>query len=260
MQPKTYLDDILAFHRQRCLNDDRSFAELFDLALQKTTPKDFVTAINSQSGLSIIAEIKRRSPSKGDLGLKLGPADMASLYQSAGASCISVLTDAEFFSGSSQDLMAARSSTEIPILRKDFTIDKRDICDARLMGADCVLLIVAALSDEELSEFLSIATELGMHALVETHDEREVGRALNAGANLIGVNQRDLVTFEVDQERAIRVISEIPENITRVAESGIRGLEDASSLAKAGYHAVLVGEAFVTSTDPSTLISALKGI
>ena len=260
MQPKTYLDDILAFHRQRCLTDNRSFTELFDLAQQESTPKDFVAAINSQSGLSVIAEIKRRSPSKGDLRIKLDPADMASLYQSAGASCISVLTDAEFFSGSSKDLMEARSNTEIPILRKDFTIDKRDICDARLMGADCVLLIVAALNDDELSEFLSIAKELGMHALVETHDEREVGRALNVGANLIGVNQRDLVTFEVDQKRAIRLIEEIPDNVTRVAESGIRGLEDATTLAQAGYHAVLVGEAFVTSADPSILISALEGI
>ena len=260
MQQKTYLDDILAFHRERSSTDNRSFAELFDLALQKNTPRDFVTAINSQSGLSVIAEIKRRSPSKGNLKIELDPADMASLYQSAGASCISVLTDTEFFSGSRQDLITARSATELPILRKDFTIDKRDICDARLMGADCVLLIVAALNDEELSEFLSITEELGMHALVEAHDEREVGRALNAGANLIGVNQRDLVTFEVDQERAIRVIKEIPESVTRIAESGIRGLKDASTLAEAGYHAVLVGEAFVTSTDPATLISALEGI
>ena len=185
---------------------------------------------------------------------------MASLYQLAGASCISVLTDAEFFSGSAQDLIAARSSSQIPILRKDFTLDKRDICDARLMGADCVLLIVAALEDGELRELLYMVEELSMYALVETHDENEVERALNAGAKIIGVNQRDLVTFDVDQERAIRVIKEIPESVIRVAESGIRCLDDASILAEAGYQAVLVGEAFVTTSDPSSLISSFQGL
>jgi len=260
MGPKTYLDDILAFHRYRCSTDGRSFDELLKQAQQMDTPKDFAHVINSTSGLSVIAEIKRRSPSKGDLRGELDAGAMALLYQSAGASCISVLTDAEFFSGSDQDLIDARSSTQIPILRKDFTLDKRDICDARLMGADCVLLIVAALEDNELREFLYTVEELSMQALVETHDENEVERALNAGAKMIGVNQRDLVTFNVDQKRAIRVIKEIPESVIRVAESGIRGLDDATVLAQAGYQAVLVGEAFVRSSDPSSLISSFQGL
>ncbi len=260
MGSRTYLDDILAFHRQRCSADSRSFSKLLEKAEQIDDSRDFANAISSTSGLSVIAEIKRRSPSKGNLRDDLDPVALASLYESAGASCISVLTDAEFFSGSSQDLIAARSSTKIPILRKDFTMDKRDICDARLMGADCVLLIVAALEDEKLREFLSLTKELGMDALVETHDEREVERALRAGANIIGVNQRDLVTFTVDQERAIRVIERIPPNVIRVAESGIRGLDDAVALAQAGYQAVLVGEAFVTASDPSSLISSFKGL
>ena len=126
------------------------------------------------------------------------------------------------------------------------------------MGANCVLLIVSALSDEELVSFVALAKELGIAALVETHDEKEVGRALNAGANLIGVNQRDLYTFEVDQERAVRVIREIPNSITTVAESGIRNLEDAIVLADAGYDAVLIGEAFVKSSNPSSLISSFS--
>ena len=260
MGPKTYLDDILSFHRYRCSTDGRSFDELLKQAQQMDAPKDFGHAINSTSGLSVIAEIKRRSPSKGDLRGELDAGAMALLYQSAGASCISVLTDAEFFSGSDQDLIAARASTQIPILRKDFTLDKRDICDARLMGADCVLLIVAALEDNELREFLYTVEELSMQALVETHDENEVERALNAGAKMIGVNQRDLVSFNVDQKRAIRVIKEIPESVIRVAESGISGLDDVIALAQAGYQAVLVGEAFVTSSDPSSLISSFQGL
>ena len=173
---------------------------------------------------------------------------------------MSVLTDTDFFSGSPDDLIEARSATALPVLRKDFTVDSRDICDARIMGADCVLLIVAALDDAELKDLLSLTKELNMDALVETHDEGEVERALNAGAEMIGVNQRDLVTFEVDQERALRVVQEIPQSIIRVAESGIRSIDDAKALAEAGYIAVLVGEAFVTSEDPSSLISAFQGL
>ncbi len=260
MSSGTYLENILSFHRDRAETDSRSFDHLLSQAQEMEDSKDFISALQSPSGLSVIAEIKRRSPSKGDLNRNLDPSAMAALYETAGASCISVLTDTKFFSGSSHDLSSARISTEVPILRKDFTIDKRDICDARIMGADCVLLIVSALSDEELVSFIALAEELGIVALVETHDEKEVGRALNAGANLIGVNQRDLYTFEVDQERAIRVIHEIPNTITTVAESGIRDLEDAIVLADAGYDAVLVGEAFVKSSNPSSLISSFSGL
>ncbi len=256
----TYLDNILDFHRRRAAEDPRPFDLIFNEAKEVVGSKDFVGAISSSSGLSVIAEIKRRSPSKGDLNKDLDPSSMGLLYEAAGASCISVLTDTEFFSGSREDLLSARQSTEIPILRKDFTVDKRDICDARLMGANCVLLIVSALSDKELLDFIALAQELEMAALVETHDEKEVERALNAGATLIGVNQRDLYTFEVDQKRAIRVIDEIPRSITSVAESGIRDIADAAALADAGYHAVLIGEAFVKSEDPSLMISSICGI
>jgi indole-3-glycerol phosphate synthase len=258
MNAGTYLENILRFHRDRAKRDTRSFDHLLSQAQEMEDSKDFISAIKASSGLSVIAEIKRRSPSKGDLNRNLDPGAMAAIYETAGASCISVLTDTEFFAGSSHDLSSARLNTKIPILRKDFTVDKRDICDARIMGANCVLLIVSALTDDELVSFIALATELGIAALVETHDEKEVGRALNAGANLIGVNQRDLYTFEVDQERAVRVIREIPNSITKVAESGIRNLEEATVLAEAGYDAVLIGEAFVKSSNPSSLISSFS--
>jgi indole-3-glycerol phosphate synthase len=145
----------------------------------------------------------------------------------------------------------------LPVIRKDFTVDPRDVCDARIMGADCVLLIAAALSAPELELMLRIAAEVGIDALVETHDEREIETAVSAGAALVGVNQRDLVTFEVDHERAVRVAAAIPEGVVRVAESGVRGRADAQSLRAAGYHAVLVGEHLVTAADPAAALRDL---
>jgi indole-3-glycerol phosphate synthase len=207
--------------------------------------------------LAVIAEIKRRSPSKGDLNAGLDPAALARAYEAGGASCLSVLTDSEHFGGSEADLAAARSACRLPVIRKDFTVDPRDVCDARIMGADCVLLIAAALSASELELMLRVAAEVGIDALIETHDEREIESAVSAGATLVGVNQRDLVTFEVDHERAVRVAAAIPEGVVRVAESGVRGRADAQSLRAAGYHAVLVGEHLVTAADPA---SALRGL
>jgi indole-3-glycerol phosphate synthase len=147
----------------------------------------------------------------------------------------------------------------VPVLRKDFTVTPADVCDARLMGADCVLLIAAALSPDELRRFHSLAGEVGIDALVEVHDEAELEVALSVGATLVGVNQRDLVTFEVDQERAVRMAAAIPDGVVKVAESGVRGSADARALHEAGYHAVLVGETLVTSPDPARAIRDLKG-
>ena len=160
--------------------------------------------------LAVIAEVKRRSPSKGPLDAGLDPAAVAADYEAGGAACVSVLTDEEFFGGSPADLAAARSACGLPVLRKDFTVSRADVCDARLMGADAVLLIVAALSDDELSSFLGLAQELSLDALVEVHDEAELERALDAGAELVGVNQRDLTTFAVDPERAARLVGGDP--------------------------------------------------
>ena len=170
---------------------------------------------------------------------------------------MSVLTDSEHFGGSINDLQTARAATELPVLRKDFTVDLRDVCDARLMGADCVLLIAAVLSTTELRDMLTLARDIGVDALVEVHDESEVDRALECEATLIGVNQRDLVTFDVDHERAVRMGGVIPAACTRVAESGIRGRADAERLAAAGYDAVLVGEHLVRARDTVAALSDL---
>ncbi len=216
--------------------------------------------LSAPGDVTVIAEVKRRSPSKGDLRVDLDPESLAKSYESGGAACLSVLTDSDWFGGSASDLRAARTAVGIPVLRKDFTVDSRDIADARIMGADCVLLIAAALDQFELTDFHDLAAELGLDALVEVHDEAELERALSVGARMVGVNQRDLVTFEVDQGRAVRLAAEIPPNVARVAESGIGGRADAKVLAAAGYDALLVGEALVISGDPGEAVANLIGL
>lgn len=208
--------------------------------------------------MSVIAEVKRRSPSKGDIRVDLDPAKLAKQYQDGHASCISVLTDEPHFGGSASDLVSARQAVALPVLRKDFTVDDRDVMDAAVMGADAVLLIVAALSDEELLRFVALAGTLGLAALVEVHDEVELRRALAAGSTLIGVNQRDLRTFEVDVRRAERVAALLPSHVVAVAESGIVGAADAQRCAQAGYRAVLVGEHLVRSTNPLVALDELR--
>ena len=171
---------------------------------------------------------------------------------------MSVLTDEPHFGGSVADLQTARAACGLPVIRKDFTVGPRDVCDARLIGADCVLLIAAALSTREVVEYHALATSIGLDVLVEIHDEAELDVALAAGASLVGVNQRDLVTFAVDHERAVHMASRMPAGVVRVAESGVRGPEDARSLRAAGYDAVLVGESLVTSGDVCASLRALQ--
>ncbi|HUS61235.1 MAG TPA: indole-3-glycerol phosphate synthase TrpC, partial [Acidimicrobiales bacterium] len=190
----TYLDDILAAHRARARAHAGTPSEVGDAP----PVRSFSGALRAAAGLAVIAEIKRRSPSKGLLAPGLDPAAVAADYEAGGATCLSVLTDERFFGGSPSDLIAARSQCSLPVLRKDFTVAISDVFEARRMGADCILLIVAALHDAELTELHAQATLLGMDALVEVHDEAELDRALRLGAGIIGVNQRDLVTFEVD--------------------------------------------------------------
>jgi indole-3-glycerol phosphate synthase len=214
--------------------------------------------VAASGDIAVISEIKRRSPSKGDLAPGLDPVELAQQYERGGAVCLSVLTDVDFFGGSIEDLVAARAACTLPVLRKDFTVSARDVCDARIMGADCVLLIAAALDQAELESFLKLAHAIGFDALVEIHDEAELDRAVAAGADLIGVNQRDLVTFAVDTDRAVRMAPQMPTGVVRVAESGITGPADAAVLADAGYHAVLVGEHLVTSGDPEGGVAALR--
>jgi indole-3-glycerol phosphate synthase len=208
--------------------------------------------------VAVVAEIKRRSPVRGDLSVDLDPAALAAAYAEGGATCLSVLTDVEFFGGSFYDLTDARAGADLPVLRKDFTVSPNDVADTRIVGADAVLLIAAALDDGDLREFIELADELGLDALVEVHDEAEADRALTAGARLVGVNQRDLQTFEVDRERAARLAPRLPDGVVRVAESGIAGPDDVTRLVDAGYHAVLVGESLVRSTDPAAAVAALR--
>lgn len=256
----TYLDRILEAHRARAAADGRALDALTDQARAEPPARGFAAAVerHAADSLAVIAEVKRRSPSKGDLAADLDPAGVAAAYAAGGATCLSVLTDEPHFGGSAADLRAARAAVDLPVLRKDFTVDLRDVCDARLMGADAVLLIVAALDDAELRDMHALALEIGLDALVEVHDEAELERALAAGATLVGVNQRDLVTFEVDTDRAVRVGAAMPEGIVRVAESGVRGAADAARLADAGFHAVLVGESVVTSGDRAGAVAALR--
>jgi len=254
----TVLDRIVAAHREAAAADDRNLEELKEQAAAAPPARKFRKGLGHY-GITVIAEIKRRSPSKGDLAPGLDPAILAMAYEAAGASAISVLTDGEFFGGSADDLVAARAAVSIPVLRKDFTVDDRDICDARIMGADAVLLIVAALTDDELKRFHALASDLGMAALVEVHDEAEVAKAVVVHADLMGVNQRDLHTFEVDRGRAVRLARTIPSGVVKVAESGIEDANDMTRLRDAGYAAALVGEHLVTAPDPGAALRTLRG-
>lgn len=256
----TYLDRILEAHRVTADADERDLDLLIEQAGATAPARGFAAALRDAHGLGVISEVKRRSPSKGALALDLDPASVAARYADGGATCLSVLTDADFFGGSVADLREARAAIDLPVLRKDFTVAAADVCDARIMGADAVLLIAAALDDGELRRFHDLATEVGLDALVEIHDEAELERALAVDAQLIGVNQRDLVTFEVDTERAVRMAPLMPAGVVRVAESGVRGPDDAAVLLDAGYHAVLVGESLVTSGDPSGGVRSLRAV
>ena len=254
-----YLDNILEHHRAMAANDDRDLDQLVEAATRLPRCRGFIRQIKSDSvaHLAVIAEVKRRSPSKGDLFVDLDARQLAETYARGGASCISVLTDEEFFGGSRDDLVTARSAIELPVLRKDFTVSLRDVCDARLMGADCVLLIAAALTRQELAEMHRLGVDLGLDVLVEVHDEAELEVAQECGAQLIGVNQRDLKTFEVDRERAVRMAGQMRDDVIRVAESGVVDARDARELRDAGYHAVLVGETLVRSSSPADTLHTL---
>ncbi|KAA0234448.1 MAG: Indole-3-glycerol phosphate synthase [Acidimicrobiales bacterium] len=255
----TYLDRIVGAHRTAAAADPRSTEELIGRASSLSRPRPFCEALVAGDELGVIAEIKRRSPSKGDLRPDLDPRALASEYESGGAACLSVLTDTEFFGGAAADLVAARDACALPVLRKDFTVSANDVCDARLMGADAVLLIVAALSDDELRGLSELAVSLDLDVLVETHDELELERALaHSSAGMIGVNQRDLLSFAVDPDRAVRMGPMIPDGYVRVAESGVQGPADARRLSEAGFHAILVGEALVVSGDAAGAVRELR--
>jgi indole-3-glycerol phosphate synthase len=207
----------------------------------------------------VIAEIKRASPSAGTIRGDANPAVIAADYENAGAAALSVLTDKEFFAGALADLTTARVRATIPVLRKDFLIDPLQVVEARTAGADAVLLIVAALDDVQLKELQALAHQLGMAALVEVHDDGEAERALAAGARVIGVNHRDLRTFEMDMSLSARVRQLVPAEHVLVAESGIKTHADVLAMAEAGADAILVGEALMRQPSPGNALRALLG-
>lgn len=213
-------------------------------------PRD-AEALLRRPGLSVIAEVKRSSPSKGALSQIPDPAALASAYEAGGATAISVLTEERRFDGTLEDLDAVRAAVDIPVLRKDFMVTEYQVWEARARGADIILLIVAALTDEQLRSLMTLAGTLGLTCLVEVHDEAETTRAVDLGATVIGVNNRNLKTLDVDTETFARLAPLIPETCVRVAESGVRGPEEARLFARAGADAILVGEALVIGGDPA---------
>ncbi len=232
-------------------------AELKARAGDQLPARDFVGALTA-GGLQVIAEIKRRSPSAGPMAPDLDPVARAVAYQDGGAAAISVLTEPDHFSGSLDDLVAVRTAVEVPVLRKDFTLDAAQVWEARAHGADAVLLIVAALAPTELAELIAVAADAGLAALVEVHSPEEAGVAIGAGASIVGVNNRDLTTFHTDLAVAESVAPMLVDTPVRIAESAVSDVAGAARMASAGYDAVLVGQALVQADDPAALVAALR--
>jgi indole-3-glycerol phosphate synthase len=228
----------------------------FERTVALYTPKDFAGALRGPR-LAVIAEMKQRTPTMGVLAEEYSPADLAHAYTEGGAAAISVLTQMASFGGRPEHVMAARAATSLPILRKDFVTDPFEIAEARAAGADAVLLIVAALERSQLAQLLAVAKSREIAALVEVHDEAETNAALEAGAQLIGINHRDLRTFAVDLALTERLRKVIPTSVVVVAESGIRTPDDARRVYEAGANAILVGEALMRADNPADRIREL---
>jgi indole-3-glycerol phosphate synthase len=247
-------EEVAAAKRARPLAAVRAEAESAD------PPRGFVAAIRAKIAAgepAVIAEIKKASPSKGLLREQFDPAQIAGSYARHGAACLSVLTDVQFFHGHPDYLGTARTASGLPALRKDFLIDPWQVFESRALGADCVLLIVAALDDSQLAELEAVAHSLGMAVLVEVHDESELNRALKLSTPLLGVNNRSLRTFETHLETTLSLLPRIPPSKVLVTESGILGPGDVKRMREAGVHAFLVGEAFMRAPDPGAALRAL---
>ncbi len=230
-----------------------SLAQVEAAALDQAPALDALTLLQPEDVVKIIAEVKRASPSRGELAEIPDPAALASLYEDGGASAVSVLTEGRKFGGSLDDLRAVRQAVSVPVLRKDFISEAYQVFEARAAGADLVLLIVAGLEQHTLQELYTLIAELGMTALVETHDADEVSRALDIGAELVGVNARNLSTFELDRDLFGRLADQIPSGVIRVAESAVQSAEDVAHYRRDGADVVLVGEALVTGDPLATL-------
>lgn len=254
----TQLDRILA----RTLLDVEARKHSADYGLLERkaaahTPRGFVSGLRAAAGPAIIAEIKKASPSKGLIRSDFQPAKLARSYQRAGAAALSILTDGPFFQGSLEDLEAASSAVSLPCLRKDFILDPFQVLEARAAGADAILLIVAAHTDSALRDLHAEAVSLGLDVLCEAHDRAEIARAADLGFDLIGVNSRDLRSFTVRTDSLLELAAYLPANALHVAESGIRTAEDVARLQAIGYHAFLIGEAFMRQPEPGAALALL---
>ncbi len=236
--------------------------DLYHEALSQDAPRGFVKAIETKILLglpAVIAEIKKASPSKGVMRPDFHPADIARSYADHGAACLSVLTDRDFFQGAETYLQEARAATKLPVIRKDFIIDVYQVAEARAIGADCILLIVAALDDDALETLSAAAQALGMDVLIEVHDRAELERALRLNLRLIGINNRNLRTFDVHLDTTLDLLEAIPDDRIVVTESGILGPEDVALMRSREVHAFLVGESFMRAEDPGARLADLFG-
>jgi len=254
------LDQILASTRRK-VAAAKGVADLhaLELAAERHAPRGFRRCLEERtlSGVAVIAELKKASPSKGLIRAEFRVEELAVELETAGAACLSVLTDEEFFQGSLENLRLASAAVKIPCLRKDFIVDEFQLLEARANSADAVLLIVAALTAEELSLLAQAAFVRGLDVLCEVHDDEELRRALDAGCDLIGVNTRDLRTFKVDPDTAFRLAELLPKSAVKVAESGIQSEEDIKKLQAAGYQAFLIGETLMRAERPGRALRQL---
>ncbi|GMR21303.1 MAG: indole-3-glycerol phosphate synthase TrpC [Gammaproteobacteria bacterium] len=238
-------------------------ATLKELLRDAAPPRGFVQALRDRvagNQVAVIAEIKKASPSRGVLRQDFRPSEIASTYAAHGASCLSVLTDIDFFQGADEYLHQAREACGLPVLRKDFVIDPYQVFEARVLEADCILLIVAALEDKQMAGLAAVAQELGMDVLVEVHDAQELSRALRLNVPMIGINNRNLRTFETRLETTLDMLPLIPDDRLVVTESGIHTVEDVVRMREANVHAFLVGEAFMRAPDPGERLAELFSI
>ena len=251
------LSRIVARKRQELAESTGASADLERAALrQRGTRRGFAANLRACTP-AVIAEIKKASPSKGVLGADFDPVRLACQYRQGGAAALSVLTDRTFFQGSLEDLERARAAVELPVLRKDFTLDERHVLEAAAHGADAILLIAAVLDERQLRDLREAAARWSMDALVEVHNETELDRAVASGAEIIGVNNRDLATFEVSLETSLRLAARMPAGVLRVSESGIHARADVERLRQSGYQAFLVGEHLMKSAQPAAALRAL---
>lgn len=253
------LDRIVRAKRAQVERDKERMSprRVIELATSAPPPRDFAAALRREGRVNVIAEIKKASPSRGDIQARADVGGVAEGYARAGAVALSVLTESRFFLGSGEDLGTAKRAVDIPVLRKDFVLEEYQVYESRVMGADSLLLIARILSLKELSTLIGVARSLHMEPLVEVHDDEEVRRAVDGGGTIIGVNNRDLATLGVSIDTSLRIRPLLPESAVRVSESGIESRHDIDRLRSAGFHAFLIGERLMREADPG---GALRGL